>query len=130
MGVGKPKGGPESNQDIRPGMPCEVTNTLLNAVAVTGAGSTVDLGYTCERHSMSITFVDTVDALTVDLEGSVDGVNFTQLYQLVFTAAELVAKVAMVNVFKPARYIRANVITITNPGATFSTTVLCNSGGR
>lgn len=59
----------------------------------------------------------TCTALTIDLEGSVTGVNYFPLASHTFTSAEKTAKCAMFHLAdKPVEYVRANITTLTKTG--------------
>ncbi len=94
--------------------------TALNAVTATGAGSAIAATRTID-HSLQVTFTGTVTALTIDLEGSLDGVDWFSLTNgtgYAFTAAEITAKAALVNVSDSlVNNVRANITTYTGTGA-------------
>jgi hypothetical protein len=59
----------------------------------------------------------TCTALTVEIEGSVTGVNYFAISSHTFTSAERSAKCAMFHIAdKPVEYIRINITTLTKTG--------------
>jgi hypothetical protein len=101
-------------------------NPILNGEYTTGEtdGVTVTLW---PRHTVSVYYTDadtSISALSVALEGSIDGPEVTDanaswgvLATHVFTAPEITAKAAMFHVYEaPVTRIRLNITTIT--GAT------------
>ena len=99
------------------------TETLLDAVEATGAGSSVSMGKftneaqskgSCKSFTVEVTASGAPTAVTMDLEGSIDGTNFGQLAQHVLVAGELTAKLAIFHVInKPVYFVRANMTTFT-----------------
>jgi hypothetical protein len=93
-----------------------MAHTLLNAATSTGAGSTQKVSLIPSQHTVQATMGGTVvaTAVTVDLEGSLDNTSWFQLARHAFSAAEISAEGAMFHVVdKPAKYVRANLITLT-----------------
>lgn len=89
--------------------------TTLNAATATGAGTVADFGSAVNNVTMVLT--GTADAtLKVDLEGSVDNVNFFKL--TVDTAAVANPPRAVLTSLKPCRYVRGNVIAIATGNVT------------
>ena len=97
------------------------TKKLLDGVEATGAGSSILISG-IEKHTVQVEFTNSgggVTALIVDLEGSLDDVNFYQLASYTFTSGDLTALGAMFHVInKPVEYIRANITTLTETGTT------------
>lgn len=91
----------------------------LGTVSAVGATAALDIskdidGYT--SYAFGLQAVTTGDPLTitVDLEGSFDGTNWTIIGTKVFDAGELTAGIAMFHVLdKPVLHIRANVSVLT-----------------
>jgi hypothetical protein len=112
-----------------------VANKLLDAVSVTGAGSTFNLpvifphapgglaNVTPSQHAIQVTFTEsggTVTALTINIEGSIDEINFTTLISHIFTATEITAKTALFTIIAiPIPLIRANITVLTNTGTAY-----------
>lgn len=108
---------------------------LLSAVAATGAGSSYDIarvnpfaagrGSALSTFTVQITTTGAATAVTVDLEGSIDGSVWHSLASHVMTPGELTAKQAMFHVVnKPVVYIRGNMTTFTQ-AASETVTVTC-----
>ena len=95
---------------------------LLDEVETTGVGNTFVLPYTVLNHTIDCYFTNSggsVTALTVDLEGSIDGQKWYTLASHEFTSDELNDKKAMFHsVDRMVSYIRANIITLTETGTT------------
>lgn len=99
------------------------TETLLDAVEATGAGSSFSMGNftnqaqskgSCKSFTVDVTATAAPTAVTIDLEGSIDNVSFHQLAQHVLTAGELTAKKAMFHVInKPVNFVKGNMTTFT-----------------
>lgn len=94
-----------------------MSNKLLDAATSTGAGAkfnvTSDNGST---HSVQVGMGGTLvaTAVTVDLEGSLDGLKWFQLAQHILTAGEITAESALFHVVNtPVNFVRANLITLT-----------------
>lgn len=96
--------------------------TLLKTVEATGTGTEHDMGQMYSKFTVQIVFTNaggSVTALTVDLEGSTDGVKWFTLASHILSADELTAKAAMFHVInKSVRYLRGNIITLTETGTT------------
>lgn len=87
---------------------------LLSAVAATGVGSGYMCGGGIESHTMQATITGAPTAVTVDLQGSVDGDVWFQLDTHAFSAGELTATGAMWHIVnKVVKYVRANLATLT-----------------
>lgn len=101
-----------------------MSRRLLNGVDATGAGDSVSIVANLVRvakdHTVSIKWTDTggsITAMTVDLEGSINGTDFHQLATHVVISAELTAKKAMFHVLDmPVSYVKANITTLTETG--------------
>lgn len=80
----------------------------LNAVTATGAGTVVDLGVGRSNITMTTLTTGAPTAVTVNLEGSLDNVNWYILVSSASTTGDLQASTG-----KPVRFIRANLATLT-----------------
>jgi len=93
------------------------TMIALNEATATGAGGYQHLNSVVHgNHAIQITLGGTVvaTAVTVDLEGSLDGVTYYQLDEHIMSAPELAAEGAMYKVAdQPTFYVRANLTTLT-----------------
>ncbi len=112
-----------------------VPTVLLSAVAASGAGTGYDIarvnpfaagrGSQLSTFTVQITTTGAATAVTVDLEGSIDGSVWHSLASHVMTAGELTAKQAMYHVVnKPVTYIRGNMTAFTQ-AASETVTVTC-----
>lgn len=94
-----------------------MANILLNAVTSTGAGSTLKVSnQSPSQHTVQAEMGGTVvaTAVTVDLEGSLDGATWFTLATHIFTAAEITAEGSMFHITdKVVNFVRANLITLT-----------------
>lgn len=97
--------------------------TLRGAVDITTTetGSTHQLEEIAEEHtvqvSWSVTSTRAITALTIDLEGSLDGTNWFQLASHALESAAITAKADMFHVTcKPVAYVRQKVSAITLSG--------------
>lgn len=94
-----------------------MSNRLLAAATSTGVGSKFDVSQANGSiHSIQVDMGGTVvaTAVTVDLEGSLDGKKWFQLVQHILTAGEITAESALFHVVdKPVNFVRANLITLT-----------------
>jgi len=94
---------------------------LIDGVVVTGASNSIR-ATNAVNHAVQVGFSNaggSATAITVDLEGSLDGVTFFQLATHDFTGGELTAKAAMFHVVdKLIAYARLNVTTLTDTGVT------------
>ena len=95
---------------------------LLKEVEATGAGGGLLINGKSE-HTVEVIFTNSggsVTALTVDLEGSIDGgTNWYTLKSYPFSAAELVAKKTAFSVVdRRFEWVRANITTLTETGTT------------
>ena len=98
--------------------------TLLSAVTATGAGNSKDIGHIITNHVIQATITGAPTAVTVDLEGSIDGANFASIDSHVFTAGELTATHALVTLVDlPVTFVRANLTTLTGGTAPTVTVV-------
>lgn len=103
-----------------------MAHTLLNAAAVTGAGSTQRVSLIPSQHTVQATMGGgtVATAVTLDLEGSLDDTTWVQLARHAFSAGDISAEAAMFHVVdKPVKYVRANLITLTG-GVSPTVTVL------
>ena len=87
---------------------------FLDAATSTGASNSIPVRKIMQDHTVQATITGAPSAVTVDLEGSLDGDNWFQLGTHPFTAGELTAAQAMFHVVeKPVRYVRLNLTTLT-----------------
>lgn len=88
--------------------------TFLDAATSTGASNIKRLAFLVSHHTVQVTITGAPTAVTVDLEGSIDGVTFFSLATHAFTAGELTATKAMFHVIdKPVSYVRSNLTVLT-----------------
>lgn len=105
------------------------SKVLLRAATATGAGSEHSLNKLYETHTVQANITGAPTAVTVALEGSLDGVLWFTLASHTFSAAELTATGAMFHVVqKPVTKVRANVTTLT--GGTSPTVTVFYHGLR
>lgn len=87
---------------------------LLNAADATGAGGAVLASPQNSNHTYQITITGTPTAVTVALEGSLDGDTWAAIDTHVMSAGELSAAAALVFVTaSPVQAVRANLTTLT-----------------
>ena len=87
---------------------------FLDAATATGASTSVPVRKIIKDHTVQTNITGAPSAVTMDLEGSLDGTNWFQLATHPFTAGELTATQAMFHVDeKPVRFIRVNLTTLT-----------------
>ena len=89
---------------------------LLNAATATGASNPLDLQPPKLAHTVQATMGGDVvaTAVTVDLEGSVDGASWFTLASHAFTAAEITAEKSMFHVVnKVVSCVRVNITALT-----------------
>ena len=95
-------------------------HTLLSGVEATGAGAPA--GLTGSTFTAAVEFTNSggsVTALTVAIEGSLDGTKWFALATHTLTAGELSAGQAMFHITnKYVRFVRANITTLTETGTT------------
>jgi len=95
---------------------------LIDGVQETGAGNSFVLPYTVKDHTIDCYFTNSggsVTALTVNLEGSIDGSRWFILASYSFTSDDLSNKQTMFHATdKMVTYIRANITTLTETGTT------------
>ena len=98
--------------------------TLLNAVTSTGAGPIKDLAFLVKDHTVQVTTTGDPTAVTVTLEGSIDGVTFFTLVTTAFDAGEITADAAIFHLIDvPVTFVRVNLTTLT-AGTTPTVTAL------
>jgi hypothetical protein len=86
----------------------------LAAVTTTGAGATIKMTEGVSEHSYQVNITGAPTAVTVDLEGSLDGSTWFQLDQHAMSAGELTDTASLTHVTgKLAEYIRMNLTTLT-----------------
>jgi len=102
---------------------------LLAAATATGTSSTWTVNKTPRNHSVQITITGAPTAVTVDLEGSLDGSTWVSLASHVMSAAEITAAQALFHVVdKPTRRVRANLKVLT-AGTSPTVTVIYTQEG-
>lgn len=92
----------------------------LAAVTATGAGTALDLGLPMPIHSMQVKHTGSPSAVVVNLEGSLDGVNFIALTawdSSVQANSDIVTASAFAGTnlrgYPVVKFIRANLATLT-----------------
>ena len=101
---------------------------LLNAVTATGAGRELAFDLPRKEHTVQVVITGGPAAVTVDLEGSLNGTEWFQLAEFIFSAGDLAAGQAMFHVTnKPVMDVRANLTTLTG-GASPTVTARSVSG--
>lgn len=101
-------GGP-GRLSVHPGLP---PFKSLNAVTATGAGFPADFGVAHSKFSLQTVITGAPTAVSVALEGSLDGANWSPLVTTTSTTGEIVAIAD-----KPVRFVRANLTTLTGGAA-------------
>lgn len=87
---------------------------LLSAVTATGAGTGVKASPWTSTHTVQATITGAPTAVTVDLEGSLDGAKWFTLVSHAFSGGELTATAALFFVTgSPVAMVRANLTTLT-----------------
>lgn len=90
----------------------EFTLSEGQGLGVSGAVKPITINNGNQTYQATITGTPT--AVTVVIEGSLDGTNYTAINTHAFTAGELTATFAMFSVIdNPVSYIRANVTVLT-----------------
>ncbi len=93
-----------------------MSNKLFNAVTATGASRTVPVEPSKDSHTVQAEMGGTVVAIavTITLEGSLDGVSWVTLATHAFSAAEITAEESLFHVTgKPMPFIRLNLTALT-----------------
>jgi len=102
---------------------------LLNAATATGASPAWKVNATPSKHSVQVTITGAPTAVTVDLEGSLDGNTWASLASHIMTAAELTAAAALFHVIdKPVRRVRTNLTVLTAGTSPTVTTIYTQEG--
>ena len=97
---------------------------MLDAATATGAGSAIGFKQMQENVTFQVDITGAPTAVTVDIEGSVDGTPAAQLAQHAMTAGELTATTAIFHISgKPVGNVQANVTALTG-GTSPTVTVL------
>jgi len=87
---------------------------LLDGATATGASTSHAVRMKPRNHTIQTTITGAPTAVTIDLEGSLDGTTFVSLASYIFTADDLTAAAAMFHVVdKPVRFVRLNLKTLT-----------------
>jgi len=88
---------------------------LLVAVTSTGAGPAKHFSKLIDKHILQVTTTGNPTAVTITLEGSLDGTNFFTVATHAFVAADITADGAMFfDVDKPLLHVRVNLTVLTN----------------
>lgn len=97
-------------------------NLLLQNVTATGAGTALPLTGNENTFTFQANINAACTALTVAIEGSLDGVNWATLVSHALIAGEITALTSIFASTTPTflTYIRANITTLTGVGATAS----------
>ena len=97
---------------------------FLDAATATGASASATVRKIMKDHTVQTTITGAPSAVTMDLEGSLDGTNWFQLATSPFDAADLTATQAMFHVDeKSVRFIRVNLTVLTGGTAPTVTTL-------
>ena len=100
---------------------------LLNAVTSTGASLSKEFSRLVNQHVLQATITGGPSAVTVTLEGSIDGTTFITIGTHAFTAGELTATKAMFfDIDKPLLFVKANLTVLT--GGTAPTVTVTYEG--
>ena len=87
---------------------------LLNAATATGVGTAKDFSRLIDKHALQVTTTGDPTAVTVTLEGSLDGTNFFTVGTHAFVAADITADGAMFfDVDSPCLHVRVNLTVLT-----------------
>ena len=98
--------------------------TLLNAVTSTGAGPAKDLSRLIDKHVIQVDITGGPSAVTVVLEGSIDGNDFGVVGTHAFTAGDLTNTTAIFfDTDNPLLHVRVNLTVLTG-GSTPSVTAI------
>ena len=94
----------------------------LNAVTATGAGAAIDLGVTRTKFTMQTTVTGAPTAVSVTLQGSLDGVNWSTLATSTSTTGD-----QQYAIDRPVRFVRTNLGTLTGGTSPTVTTFIAAS---
>ncbi len=87
---------------------------FLNAVTGTGASGAKEFRRLIDRHALQVTITGAPSAVTVTLEGSLDGTTFSTIGTHAMSAGELTATKAMYfDVDMPVLWVKANLTVLT-----------------
>jgi hypothetical protein len=104
----------------------------LNSATAIGAGAELDLEALFSIHFMVVTIFGSSATCSVNLEGSLDGVNWLELAVAAVGSASPTSGAMSPNNYQSAapivRYVRANLISLSGSGA--SVTAWISSGHR
>jgi len=91
---------------------------LLNAVTNVGVSPTWTVRMKPRTHTVQLLITGAPSAVTVDLDGSLDGENWASLDEHVMSAEELTAGIAIFHVVnKTIRYVRIALTLLTSGGS-------------
>jgi hypothetical protein len=104
----------------------------LNAVLVTGAGQRLDLLVPRSVHTMQVTWTSNPTVVVVDLEGSLNGVDFKQMTRFdtatPFVSGDMVTASVFagtgIRAYPAVSFVRANLITLTGGTAPAVTAII------
>jgi hypothetical protein len=88
----------------------------LSAVSAAGSGAVLDAGDCMSDHTMVVTSSAGVTAGAVQLQGSLDGVNWFNLGSAVSTTTASTTFAPVVISNQPVRFLRANITTAITGG--------------
>jgi len=89
---------------------------ILSAATGTGAGKLFQVSTSI--HTIQVVFTGTISALSVAIEGSIDGANIFALETHELSSEELAAKKVMFHIVnKLVEYVRVNITVLTGAGA-------------
>ena len=97
-------------------------NTSLAAATATGPGVVTDLGVVRTAHALDTTITGSPSAVTVNLEGSLDGTAWVVLATSTATAGDVQTVSG-----KGVRYVRANLVALTGGTAPTVTALIASA---
>ena len=84
----------------------------------TATGKLFKLKSATSIHTLQVVFTGSISALSVNFQGSIDGVNVFTLLSYSLSASEIAAKAAMIHVVnKLVEYIEVDIVTLTGTGS-------------
>lgn len=109
-------------------MTATAPTTSLNAASSTGAGASVDIGSPRRMLTMQCIVTGSPSAAVVNLEASLDNVNFTALGQWSLTGGQ--ATGGMISVAgHVVEFARANLLTLSGGSSPTVTALIASAGG-
>lgn len=89
---------------------------ILSGATGTGAGKLFQVNTSI--HTVQVVFTGTISALSIAIEGSIDGTNIVALETHALTGDEISAKKSMFHIVnRLVEYVRANITVLTGAGA-------------